>query len=126
MSDPGNRENPQKAEIMPECQSAFGWQSQGAKIRLQSSDFPVPPSIAVPPRRWVVQCSFGGEEKCCRQSKNCPRKPNACLEPVHRAFLVLPRRKILNWISLVGNIPTVARVVQRSKTRLSRPSSVRH
>lgn len=46
-------------------------------------------TIAVLPKRWVVERSFGWQEKCRRLWKNCQRKLNTSLQFVRLAFLVL-------------------------------------
>ncbi|MDF0606401.1 transposase, partial [Neisseriaceae bacterium TC5R-5] len=48
---------------------------------------------AVIPQRWVVERSFGWQEKCRRLWKNCERKLNSSLQLVHLAFLVLLLRR---------------------------------
>ena len=49
--------------------------------------------VAVIPKRWVVERSFGWLEKCRRLWKNCERKLNTSLQFVHLAFLVLLLRR---------------------------------
>ncbi|MDF0606147.1 transposase, partial [Neisseriaceae bacterium TC5R-5] len=50
-------------------------------------------TFAVIPQRWVVERSFGWQEKCRRLWKNCERKLNSSLQLVHLAFLVLLLRR---------------------------------
>ena len=45
--------------------------------------------LAVIPKRWVVERSFGWLEKCRRLWKNCERKLHTSLQMVVLAFLVL-------------------------------------
>ncbi len=46
-------------------------------------------TCVVLPKRWVVERSFAGLEKCRRLWKNCERKLNTSLQMVVLAFMVL-------------------------------------
>ena len=45
------------------------------------------------PKRWVVERSFAGLEKCRRLWKNCERKPNTSLQFMALAFLTILLRR---------------------------------
>ena len=44
-------------------------------------------TFVVLPKRWIVERSFAGLEKCRRLWKNCERKLNTSLQMIHLAFL---------------------------------------
>ncbi len=50
-------------------------------------------TFAVIPKRWVVERSFAGLDKCRRLWKNCERKLNTSLQFVNLAFLALLLRR---------------------------------
>jgi len=50
-------------------------------------------TFAVLPKRWIVECSFGWQEKCRRLWKHCERKLNTSLQMIHLAFLRLLHRR---------------------------------
>ena len=51
-------------------------------------------TFVVLPKRWVVERSFGGLEKCRRLWKNCERKLNTSLQMVVLAFAVLILKRL--------------------------------
>jgi transposase len=50
-------------------------------------------AFVVLPKRWIVEQSFAGLEKCRRLWKNCERKLNTSLQMIHLAFLRLMLRR---------------------------------
>ncbi|WP_346659495.1 transposase [Pseudomonas sp. RIT-PI-AD] len=50
-------------------------------------------TFKVMPKRWVVERSFAWLEKSRRLWKNCERKLNTSLQPIHLAFLALLLRR---------------------------------
>ncbi|WFQ78955.1 IS5 family transposase [Xenorhabdus sp. SF857] len=50
--------------------------------------------LIVIPKRWVVERSFSGLEKCRRLWKNCERKLNTSLQMINLAFLVVLLKRL--------------------------------